>query len=75
MKIRSFTRGSNSTIPKKIYENTAAMTIDTSAEVSVVRKGLVRTEDVAAIPEMIRLKTVTGESTLAWKMISFWEWI
>ena len=63
VKIRSFTRGSGSTIPGKIYENPAAITIDTGAEVSIVRKGLVRAEDVEPIPETIRLKTVTGEST------------
>ena len=63
MKIRSFTRGSGSTIPDKIYGNPAALTIDTSAEVSIVRKWLVRAEDVEPIPEMIKLKTVTGEST------------
>ena len=62
VKIRSFTRGSGSTIPGKIYENPAAITIDTGAEVSIVRKGLVRAEDVEPILETIRLKTVTGES-------------
>ena len=63
VKIRSFTRGSGSTIPGKIYENPAAITINTGAEVPIVRKGLVRAEDLAAIPETIRLKTVTGKST------------
>ena len=60
VKIRSFTRGSGSTVPGKIYENPAAITIDTGAEVSIVRKGLVRAEDVEPIPETIRLTTVTG---------------
>ena len=64
VKIKSFTRCSYSTIPGTIYENPAAITIDTGVEVSVVRKGLVRVEDGEAIPETIRLKTVTGESTL-----------
>ena len=40
VKIRSFTRGSGSTIPGKIYENPAAITIDTGAEVLIVRKRL-----------------------------------
>ena len=39
------------------------MIIDTGAEVSIVRRGLVRAEDVEAVPEAIRLKIVTGEST------------
>ncbi|KAJ3662413.1 hypothetical protein Zmor_006763 [Zophobas morio] len=39
------------------------MTIDTGAEVSIVRKGLVRAEDVEPTPETIRLKIVTEEST------------
>ena len=63
VKIRSFTRGSGSTISGKIYENSSAIIIDTGAEVSTVRKGLVRVEDVEPVTEMIRLKTVTGEST------------
>ncbi|KAJ3658600.1 hypothetical protein Zmor_010330 [Zophobas morio] len=63
VKIRSFTRGSGSTTSEKIYANPAAVTIDTGAEVLIVRKGLVRAEDVEVIPETIRLKTVTGEST------------
>ena len=50
VKIRSFTSGSSTTIPGKIYENPAAITIDTGAEVE-------------PIPETIRTKTVTGEST------------
>ena len=62
VKIRGFTRGSGSTIPGKIYENSAAITIDTDAEV-FVRKGLTRAKDVEPIPETIRLKTVTGKST------------
>ena len=74
MTVRIFTRGSGSTTPGKIYENPAAITIDTGAEVSVVRKGLVRAEDVQTIPETIRLKSVTGESTPI-KLTSFWEWI
>ena len=61
MKIRSFTRGSGSTIPGRIYENPAAITIDTGAEVSIVRKGLVRAENVESISETIGLKTVTGD--------------
>ncbi|KAJ3664941.1 hypothetical protein Zmor_000472 [Zophobas morio] len=61
VKIRSFTRGS--TIAGKIYENPAAINIYTVAKVSIVRKGFVRAEDVEPIPETIRLKTVTGEST------------
>ena len=63
VKIRSFTRGRGSTISGKIYENLAAITINTGAEVSIVRKGLVRAEDVEPTPETIRLKTATGEST------------
>ena len=53
MKIRSFTRGSGTTIPGKINGTPAAIIIDTGAEVSIVRKGLVRTEDVETIPETI----------------------
>ena len=37
-----------------------SFTIDTGAAVSIVRKGLVRAEDVEPIPETIRLTTVTG---------------
>ncbi|KAJ3652222.1 hypothetical protein Zmor_018205 [Zophobas morio] len=64
VKIRSFTKDNGSTVSGKIYENPAAITIDTGAEVSIVRNGLVRAEDVEVIPETIRLKTVIGESTL-----------
>ena len=63
VKIRNFPRGSGSTIPGKIYQNPTAITFDTGAEVSIVRKGLVRAEEVETIPESIRLKIVTGEST------------
>ena len=56
-------RGSGSTIPGKINETPAAIIIDTGAEVSIVGRGLVRAEDVETIPEMVRLKTITGEST------------
>ena len=66
VKIRSFTRGSGSTIPGKIYENPAAITIDTGAEVSIVRKGLVRAEDVEPIPETVKLKTVNIGRNLYW---------
>ncbi|KAJ3650007.1 hypothetical protein Zmor_021720 [Zophobas morio] len=59
VKIRSLTRGSGSSIPGKIYENPAAITIDTGAEVSIVRKGCVRAEDVEPIAETVRLKIVT----------------
>ena len=61
MKIRSFTRLKGSILPGKIYENPAAITIHTGAEVSIVRKRFARTKDT--IPETIKLKTVTGEST------------
>ena len=63
LKIRSFNRGCGSPIPKKINGTPSAMIIDTGAEVSIVRRGLVRAEDVEAVPEAIRLKIVTGEST------------
>ena len=63
VKIRSFMRGSGSTIPGKINENAAANVIYTGAEVSIVRRGVMRPEDVETTPETIRLKTVTGEST------------
>ena len=63
MKIRSFTRGCGLTVPGKIYQNPAAIIIDTGTEVSIVHKGIVRAEDVEPISETIRLKTVTGEST------------
>ena len=53
VKIRSFTRGSGSTIPGKINGTPAAIIIDTGAEVSIVRKGLVRIEGVETIPETI----------------------
>ena len=63
MKIRSFTSGCGLTIPGKIYENPAAITTNTGPEVSIVGKGIVGAEDVEPIPETIRSKTVTEEST------------
>ena len=44
VKIRSLTKGSASTILGKINENPAAIIIDTGAEVSIVRRELVRAE-------------------------------
>ena len=63
VKIGSFTKGSSPTIPGKINGNCVAITIDTGAEVSILRRGLLRAKDLRTIPETIRLKTVTGEST------------
>ena len=40
-----------------------AITIDTGTEISILRKGLLIAKDLRTIPETIRLKTVTGEST------------
>ena len=40
-----------------------AIMIDTGTEVSILRRGLFRTKDLTTIPETIRLKTVTEEST------------
>ena len=62
VKIGSFIRGSSPTIPGKINGTPAAITIDTGAEVSIIRRGLVRAKDLATSSETIRLKTVTGES-------------
>ena len=39
------------------------ITIDTGAEVSILRRGILRAKDLRPMPETIRLKTVTGEST------------
>ena len=61
VKIESFIRGSSPTIPGKINGTPAAITIDSGAEVSIIRRGLVRAEDLATSSERIRLKTVTGE--------------
>ena len=51
VKIRNFIRGSSSTVPGKINGTPAAIIIDTSAEVSIVRKGFVRAEDVDLYPK------------------------
>ena len=61
VKIGSFTKGSSSTIPGKVNGNWVAIRIDTGAEVSVLRRGLLRAKDLRTIPETIRLKTVTEE--------------
>ena len=65
VKIGSFTKGSNPTIPGKINRTWVAITIDNNigVEVSVLRRELLRPKDLTTIPERIRLKTVTGEST------------
>ena len=61
VKIGSFTKGCSPTIPGKINGTPAAITIDTGAEVSIIRRGLVRAKDLATSSETIKLKTVTGE--------------
>lgn len=49
--------------PGKINRTLATITIDTGARVFIVRRKLVRAEDIRSIPETIKLKSVTGEST------------
>ena len=63
VKIGSFTKGSSPTIPGKINGNCVAITIDTGAEVSILRRGLLRAKDLGTVRKTIRLNTVTGEST------------
>ncbi|KAJ3655398.1 hypothetical protein Zmor_014530 [Zophobas morio] len=61
VKIRSFTRGSGSTIPGKIYENPAAITIDTGAEELIVRKRLMRVEDGYTITSDASVEICIGQ--------------
>ena len=62
VKIGSSIRGSSPTILGKINGTPVAVTIDTGAEVSIIRRGLVRAKDLATSSETIKLKTVTGRS-------------
>ncbi|KAJ3659394.1 hypothetical protein Zmor_011084 [Zophobas morio] len=59
VKIGSFTKGSGPTIPGNINGTCVAITIDTGAEVSLLRRLLLVAKNVMSIPETIRLKIGT----------------
>ena len=63
VKIGSFTKGSSPNIPGKNNGSYVAITMDTGAKVSILRRRPLKARDLRTIPETIRLKTVTGEST------------
>ncbi|KAJ3643353.1 hypothetical protein Zmor_026070 [Zophobas morio] len=50
VKIGSLTKGSSPTIPGNIDENCVTITIDTGAEVSILRRGFLRAKDLRTIP-------------------------